>query len=154
MQLPNDRMRQGDWPISTLDITSGAVHAMSECWSSMIQSTGNVTRVNLLFDCRNKDFEIFSHLPLHGQLNFIANTNKVLMVRMPLWVDGKTIGLSVSRELRPVELKSGYIVIDGLKPGTKGCVTFDVPCKVERETVDGTEHTTTWVGNQLIAERE
>jgi hypothetical protein len=151
MQLPNDRMRQGDWPISTLDITSGAVHAMSECWSSMIQSTGNVTRVNLLFDCRNKDFEIFSHLPLYGRLNFIANTNNVLMVRMPPWVDRKTIQLSVSRELRPVKLKSGYVIIDGLKAGAQGCVTFDVPCKVERETVDGTEYTTTWVGNQLIS---
>ena len=150
MQFPNDRMSQGDWPISTLDITSGAVHAMSECWNSMIQSTGNVTRVNLLFDCRNKYFEIFSHLPLCGQLNFIANTNNVLMVRIPPWVDAKTIRLSVNREVRPVELKSGYIVIDRLKPGAQGCVTFDVPCKVEKESVDGTEYTTTWVGNQLI----
>ena len=150
MQFPNDRMSQGDWPISTLDITSGAVHAMSECWNSMIQSTGNVTRVNLLFDCRNKYFEIFSHLPLCGQLNFIANTNNVLMVRIPPWVDAKTIRLSVNREVRPVELKSGYIVIDRLKPGAQGCVTFDVPCKVEKESVDGAEYTTTWVGNQLI----
>jgi len=150
MQLPNDRMRPGDWPVSTLDITSGAVHAMSECWNSMIQSTGKVTRVNLLFDCRNREFEIFSHLPLRGQIDFIAYTNNVLMVRVPPWVDAKTIRLSVRREVQPVELKSGYLVIDGLKTGAQGSVTFDVPCKVEKETVDGTEYTTTWAGNQLI----
>jgi len=150
MQLPNDRMRPGHWPISTLDITSGAVHAMSECWKAMIQSTGQVTRVNLLFDCRNQDFEIFSRLPLCGQINFSAHGTNVLMIRIPPWVEAKTLRLMVNRETRAVELKFGYLVINGLKPGAQGCVTFDVPYKVEKEMVDGTQYTTTWGGNQIL----
>lgn len=150
MQLPNDRMRPGDWPISTLDITSGAVHAMSECWKSMIQSTGAVTRVNLLFDCRNSDFEIFSRLPLCGQINFIARGTNDLMIRIPPWVDAKSLRLMVNRETRAVQQKSGYLLIDGLQPGAQGVMTFDIPYKVEKETVDGTEYTTTWAGNQLL----
>ena len=40
MQFPNDRSREGGWPISTLDITSGAVHAMSECYNRRCVSRG------------------------------------------------------------------------------------------------------------------
>ena len=40
--------------------------------------------------------------------------------------------------------------IDGLQAGETGAVTFPLPVKIERETVDGVEYTTTWVGNQLI----
>lgn len=150
MQLPNDRMRPGDWPLSTLDITSGAAHAMSECWNHLIRSTGNVTRVNLLFDCRDKHVEITSHLPLRGRVDFAVCEDHTLMVRVPPWLDTKTIRLMVKREARPVELKSGYIVVAGLQRGAQGSLTFAVPCKVEKEVVDGTEYTTTWVGNQII----
>lgn len=47
MQRPNDRMREGDWPVSTLDITSGAVHAMSECYRLRTVADGKEYPVNL-----------------------------------------------------------------------------------------------------------
>jgi hypothetical protein len=150
MQLPNDRMRKGDWPISTLDITSGAVHGMSECWNHLLRSTGAVTRLNLLFDCRNDQFEVFSHLPLRGQVDFVAGNGQTLLIRIPPWVDGKTVRLFVRREPQAVKLEAGYLVVGGLRRGDQGWVSFDVPCKVEKETVDGTEYTSTWMGNQLI----
>ena len=43
MQLPNDRMRAGDWPVTTLDITSGAVHAMSECYRDRVTTSSGAT---------------------------------------------------------------------------------------------------------------
>jgi DUF1680 family protein len=87
---------------------------------------------------------------LRGQVDFVAAADHTLMIRIPPWVDTKTIGLMLNREVRAVELATGYVVIASLKRGDQGTLTFAVPCKVEKEVVDGAEYTTTWIGNQII----
>jgi len=37
-----------------------------------------------------------------------------------------------------------------LAADARGEVTFPVPCRIEREAVDGTEYTTTWAGDQVL----
>lgn len=51
---------------------------------------------------------------------------------------------------RDVAISGGYLRIDDLEPGAQGQVTFDVPVRVEKERVDGTDYTTTWVGSQIM----
>ena len=53
MQLPNDRMAEGDWPLQTQDITSGQVHALAACWRHRVTFAGDTASVNLLFDFRD-----------------------------------------------------------------------------------------------------
>ena len=33
---------------------------------------------------------------------------------------------------------------------SRGMVLFDVPCRTEKETVDGVEYSTTWAGDQIL----
>jgi hypothetical protein len=150
MQLPNDRMQEGDWPIQTQDITSGAVHALAECWRHRATLRDGLLSVNLLFDCDSPAVRIRSGLPLAGRVSFHALHPVGLRVRVPEWVDPATVRVSRNGTLQAVTVVGGYVVVGPLAAADQGEVTFALPCKVERETVDGTEYTTTWVGDQLL----
>jgi hypothetical protein len=151
MQLPNDRMHKGDWPISTLDITSGAVHAMSECYRHRTTNANGVYRMNLLFDFEDETLALTSQLPTLGRIEFRAKKDVTdLQVRIPKWVDAKTVQIVLGENPVPVILQESYVRVGKVAAGQQGRITFDVPCKREKETVDGTEYTTTWIGNQII----
>lgn len=150
MQLPNDRMGQGEWVITTPDITSGMVHSLAEVWNHRMVVEGNVCKYNMMFDVVNEDFEINSFLPLEGKISFIAKTGKDFWIRLPKWVDRNSLVLTVQRNEQFVNCEGSFLKVTGLEPGIQGELVFDVPCKIEKETVDGTEYTTTWVGNQVV----
>jgi hypothetical protein len=148
---PNARMPKGGFCIETQDITSGGVHALAECWEHKLVMTKDGTcKLNLLFDASNPEFDITSKLPKQGVIEFTVKSGKTLSVRIPDWIDTKTLKLTLDGFTKPVSIKDGYLLITGLNKGNKGIISFDVPCKTEKETVDGTEYTTTWVGNQII----
>jgi hypothetical protein len=151
MQLPNDRMREGDWPLVTIDITSGAIHSLAECYRHCLATDGDVVRVNMLFDAENDDVAIRSALPTAGRVSFEAKSDTTLHMRIPEWVKESTVQLSIDGKPRPVAMDGAYARIGALQAGQKGELTFALPCKIERETVDGTEYTTAWIGNQIIA---
>lgn len=150
MQLPNDRMREGDWPLSTLDITSGAVHALSECWRHRVTTRENGCFVNLLFSAETEDVHIESGLPKAGSLRFVMKTAKPLAIRIPRWVDTASLTVQLNGTKRVWEVEEGFLRLGALQPGDEGRIGFDVPCKEESEVVDGITYTTTWVGTQLI----
>ncbi|MCU0962040.1 MAG: LamG domain-containing protein [Pirellulaceae bacterium] len=152
MQLPNDRMREGDWPVSTLDITSGAVHALSECYRQRSVVEGNTCTVNLLFDYSDDRIEIRSQLPWRGDIALSVKRDlDRVRVRIPPWVDRDTLLLSMESGSAARWTPAGsYADITGLREGERVTLQFAVPARVEREIVDGTEYTTTWIGNQLI----
>ena len=152
MQLPNDRMREGDWPLSTLDITSGAIHAMTECYRHRVTRNSDTSSVNLYFDYDGDDVTIESYLPLEGRIAFTMKHEGTLRIRVPEWCDSAAMRAQVagSGAAAKVEVDKGYFVIAGLAAGAHGEVTFPVACKVEKEIVDGTEYTTTWIGNQIV----
>ncbi len=151
MQLPNDRMRKGDWPLSTLDITSGAVHAMSECYRHRVEFRNGVCSVRLLFDCDNDFVTVRSGLPFDGRIDFTARKPIAnLRMALPGWIDEKKVRATVNGELQNASVKSGYVELGTLEPGEAGSITFDIPCREEKETVDGIEYKTLWVGSQIV----
>ncbi len=151
MQLPNDRMRAGDWPISTLDITSGAVHALSETYRRRTVLRDGVYSVVLHFDFEDEAVAVECGLPTQGRVGFRAKKDLAgLRVRIPGWVSRDSVRIAVQGAPVPAEWDGAFAVIPPLSAGTEGEVTFDVPCKVEKETVDGTVYVTTWVGNQIV----
>jgi hypothetical protein len=150
MQLPNDRMQEGDWPLQTQDITSGAVHALAECWRHRVTRHGDTLRVNLLFDADHEAVTIRSGLPLTGRIAFIARQTIHLGLRLPDWVDRQALRLSVGGSVRPIAISDGYLDVGQIAADVRGDVSFAIPCRVERETVDGTEYTTTWAGDQIL----
>ncbi|MBI5091945.1 MAG: hypothetical protein HZB26_05810 [Candidatus Hydrogenedentes bacterium] len=152
MQLPNDRMQAGDWPLTTLDITSGAVHALSECYRSRVTSSDGVTyRMNLLFDFENSDLKIVSGLPWTGRVEIETKAaGKTVLVRLPGCVDAKTLTRKENAAAAPAEIEDGCVKLANLPAGAKVTLSFDLPFKIEKETVDNIEYTTTWIGNQVI----
>jgi hypothetical protein len=150
MQLPNDRMREGDWPLSTLDITSGAVHALCECWRHRVTVEDRITKVNLLFDHEGDSVVVTSCLPKQGRIAFKAGYCETLLIRVPSWVERETIRVTVDEQPRSPQFENQYLKIADLRAGVQGEIVFDVPVRVEKETVDGVEYTTTWLGSQIV----
>jgi hypothetical protein len=150
MQLPNDRMDEGDWPLSTLDITSGATHAFCEFYRHRVTTNDDTAKVNLLFDYEGDDLTLACSLPKQGDIKFEMHAPKKLLVRIPTWVDVKSLQLVVDGKRKETNNEGGYLDIGHLESGTKGQIRFDVPVRVEKETVDGTEYTVTWAGSQVI----
>ncbi|MBI2301437.1 MAG: hypothetical protein HYU66_21235 [Armatimonadetes bacterium] len=146
MQLPNDRMRAGDWPLATLDITSGAVHALAECRRHGVTHDGDNGRVNLLFDHDDDRLTVRSGLPFEGRLSLTARAELHVLVRVPEGTDPATARAGD----KPVAVRGGYLDLGRLAAGETVELTFDLPCRAERETVDGVAYTTTWVGSQII----
>jgi len=69
---------------------------------------------------------------------------------VPEWCEGAEMKSEVDGTVAAAEVDKGYLVIAGLAAGARGEVTFPVACKVEKEIVDGTAYTTTWIGNQIV----
>jgi DUF1680 family protein len=107
-------------------------------------------KVNLLFDFEGSEIKVVSQLPTEGRLEFTTMTSKDLLVRIPEWVDRKTLYLSVKGKTQVVSWSNGYMKISRLRPGSKATVTFEVPHKQETEIVDGIKYQTKWVGNQIV----
>jgi hypothetical protein len=148
--LPNARMRSGDWPIFTLDITSGAVHALSEAWLARVDSGAQAIKVNLLFDFDGSELHLHSALPRSGRIEFEARATKELWIRVPEWVDRTKIQLNVDGAPASGTTEAGYFKIKGLRVGAKGTLSFDVPEQSRTETVDGIQYQTKWLGNQIV----
>jgi hypothetical protein len=151
MQLPNARMHKGDWPLSTLDITSGAVHAMSECWRHRMELRDGVAALNLLFDCDNETLSVKSGLPFEGRVEFSAKQSvKQFRIAIPGWMDVASMQAALNGKSLETRVLSGYVELGPLNPADTGTLLFDLPCRREKETIDGVEYTTTWVGSQIV----
>jgi hypothetical protein len=150
MQLPNDRMREGDWPLSTLDITSGAVHAMAACYAARTTREDTTARVNLFFDYEDDAVRVESDLPLQGRIGFTAKAIDSLRIRVTEGVDAAALIATVNGARATIAADGGYAVISGLRSGDQGEVRFPFAVRQEIETVDSTPYTTTWLGEQII----
>lgn len=133
--LPNARMREGDWPIFTLDITSGAVYALCEAWRHRVMSTDKL-RVNLLFDYDGAELAVKSALPQTGRLELTPRSKKPVLLRVPDWVDASTLALKIGGKTRKPIIAGGYLKVTA-RAGEKAVVTFAVPKRETDETVDG-----------------
>lgn len=150
MFLPNDRMKPGVWPLTTQDIISGGVHALCECWRHRVTSDRQVVRLNLLFDYDGPELSVQSGLPREGRLRLQGRSPKPILVRIPGWIDARTLHVVVDGKDQSPTLAAGYLTVGPFAPRTEATITFDVPCRIEQQLVDGVRYTTTWVGNQVI----
>lgn len=151
MQLPNDRMQDGKWPLSTLDVTSGAIHALCEAWRNRAVNVDSVVRLNLLFDFQNEDIEISSSLPLVGKIQFFKKTEKDLYVRIPNWVNETSLSLEVmGKQTDALKMVDGYLHVGKLYKGAAGTISFTIKSVRKAEEIEGVKFSTTWWGDQVI----
>ena len=150
MFLPNDRMKPGAWPLTTQDIISGAVHALCQCWQHRAIDGSDAIRLNLLFDYEGPELGVESGLPLQGRLRLRLKTGKPVLVRIPSWVDARTLRVEVDGKDQPCPVVNRYARVVASRAGATALVQFAVPCRIQQETIDGTCYTTTWIGDQVI----
>ena len=156
---------------ATMDKSSGHVHSITSSLSGitayavrtqdaqMLQQCrqrtvvdGRTYTVNLLFDYSDDVVAIRSQLPFAGRVEFTAKSPvDRIRIRIPTWVDRSTMRLERTvGAATDGKAAASYADIDGLQAGESGALTFSLPVKIERETVDGIDYTTTWIGSQII----
>lgn len=150
MQLPNARMRTGDWPISTLDISSGAVHALSEFYRQRTMMKDGIYTMNLQFDFEDNALTLDSELPRTDASRFAPNRTWPAFASAfrPGWTRARST--SPSAEPRHRQPWTASMRRSLRFPLDHRRTRLRRPCRVEKETVDGTVYTTTWMGNQIV----
>ena len=106
--------------------------------------------MDLHFDFDNQEISIKSGLPLQGRIDFTTRVPASLKVRIPEWADPSSVGLTVQGKAQVPGVSEGFARVPRLGAGQYGSLTFPVPCRRGKETVDGAEYETTWVGNQIL----
>jgi hypothetical protein len=152
MILPNDRMKEGAWPVSVLDITSGAIHGLCEAWKYRVTEDANAINVNLLFDTVHPCIEVKSFLPFQGRIECFVKKSKKLRIRIPSWVDIKTVEVEIEGQKVKdiVKISCGYLECPGSVAGRTIICNFNLKVRTEKEIVEGEEYTATWCGDQII----
>ena len=75
---------------------------------------------------------------------------KTLLVRLPEGVNPKSVIRTDAAASTAPPIEDGYAKLVDLPVNSRVTLDFDLPCKIEKETVDGVEYTTTWVGEQIV----
>jgi hypothetical protein len=152
MNSPNDRFQLNAWTLCALDVTSGAVFALSKCWQNRALVNNRSVHINLLFDYDSDDIQFESHLPLKGQFNFTMKSSKQLWIRIPDWVERGKMKVEVNNTITENHFTTDYnfLVLDGLKGNDKGTISFEIPLKSKKENIEGVDFNTIWIGNQIL----
>lgn len=129
-----------------------AFGGLYSAWKTIIQTTGDVSRVNLLLNRNSAAMDIASYLPYEGKVVLSNKTSRKAYVRVPRWADKKMVrGFVNQSELTPTWF-GDYLVVQGLQRGDKITVTFPMVETVEKykELTSGIEYTIRFRGNTVV----
>lgn len=129
-----------------------AFGGLYSAWKTMVQTTGDVSRVNLLLNRNSAALDVASYLPYEGKVVLSNKTSRKVYVRVPRWAAKKAVRAWVNRaELTPVWF-GDYVFIDGLQRGDKITMTFPMVETVEKykELTSGIEYTILFRGNTVV----
>ncbi len=129
-----------------------AFGGLYSAWKSIVQTTGEVSRVNLLLNRNSTALDVASYLPYEGKVILSNKTSRKIYVRVPRWADKKVVRAWVNQEeLTPVWF-GDYLVADRLQRGDTVIVEFPMVETVEkyRELTSGIEYTIRFRGNTVV----
>ena len=148
---PNDLLLDGNAPLTTYDITSGAVDGLCEARKAMATCISGVPRVHLLFSGEAAGMRIESDLPARGAVRLQAEEGVgSAMVRLPSWVDLQETKVTVGGKEVPLRVYGGYAFIP---MGSSGFaeVTFPIAEKRTVESICYQRFEIQWRGDQITA---
>ena len=154
--MPSTHLQSRSSPINTIDITQGAVQAMSYFTNHIAYMEDGVLWINLLFDWENEVVEVESSLPLSGQLKVTPKQDGAVYVRAYNGVSAHGIRVCVNQKEAAVACEGGYVVLTGIRAGDVIELNFDIESrhKVEtfyRGTPQECEYTIYHYGEQVVA---
>jgi hypothetical protein len=111
-------------------------------WEAIIREKSGVAQVNLLLNRASPWLDIDSYLPYEGKVQIHNKTAQLLSVRIPRWVDQKTVLSQVNKRETPSSWLGRYLVFDQIAPGDT--ITIKFPIVESRET-----YQSGWEGLQI-----
>jgi hypothetical protein len=129
-----------------------AFGGLYSAWKGIVQTTGDVSRVNLLLNRNSAALDVASYLPYEGKVVLSNKTSRKIYVRVPRWADKKATRAWVNHaEITPTWF-GDYIIAEGLRRGDKVTVTFPMVETVEKykELTSGVEYTIHLRGNTAV----
>ncbi len=123
----------------TICCSGNAAPALYTAWRGIVDYGGGVAKINLLLNRASQWVDVESWLPYEGKVMIRNKTAHSVEVRMPLWVDLKSVKCIVTGssggELQPSRISGRYLSYDGLSPGDVLSLTFPVEVRVESHTL-------------------
>jgi hypothetical protein len=143
----------------TLCCAVNGPEALYYAWEGIVRHQGGVAEVNLLLNRASPWVDIDSYLPYEGKVVMRNKTASKLSVRVPRWVDRRTVEWRLNGEVVAPDRLGRYGVLDNLKPGD--VVTMDFPVaeetatyriegSIERSRWESKEYACTFKGTTLI----
>lgn len=142
---PATKLRSGEFPIETIDITSGAVHALAIASTAVIGDAG--ASVNLLFDAERDGLRVATNLAAEGRVEITADSPRRVTVRLPAWVEPTAVSVEPSSS-RADSPRGEVIVSTDAAPVT---LRFPLEERATSEIVDGTRYDIVWRAGEPIS---
>lgn len=125
------------------------VKGLYYAWEGTLRYAHGVARINLLLNRASPWVDIDSFIPYEGKVVLRNKVAREAFVRIPLWVDKKTVGCEMGGKRVSPEWFGRYLRIEHLKAGDM--VTIEFPME-ERTELRATEETLLdglpgWPGN-------
>ncbi|MDR0293284.1 MAG: YDG domain-containing protein [Oscillospiraceae bacterium] len=107
--------------------SAAAAQAMYDAWESIVTGDKDMAQVNLLLNRSSCLLDVHSYLPYTGRVELAVKDAKAVSVRLPLWVDWKTVSVAGAGYGRV----GHYLILTNLSPGANISITFDLAERTE-----------------------
>jgi len=132
--------------------TANCTRALYYAWESIVRCEDDIAQVNLLLNRASPWLDIDSHLPYEGRVVIKNKTAKRLSVRIPRWVDKKSVNCLINGTRAECFWVGNYLALQEIL-NENDAVTIEFP--MIEEVVEYTmpfdkKYTCTFRGNTLV----
>lgn len=154
--MPSAHLQSPSAPINTIDITQGAVQAISYFTNHIAYMEEGALWINLLFGWENEVAKVESCLPLFGKVKITSKQDGAAYIRAYNGVPADKIRVSVNGGGAKFTYKDGYIALKDVCAGDVIDLDFDIESKCYTETfyrgmLQECEYTIHKYGEQVVA---
>lgn len=147
--LPNDMNNVA------ADMVGGALHGLLHVWKNIVTRHEEGLRINFLFSKLTPDLEIYSYIPVRGQVDLKVIKPENVFVRVPGYVELENLELTVDGKKAPKRMFGPYVLIPRQKSASEISIRFPQKVKTETETIQGFKEATgkkyrvEWLGDTV-----
>lgn len=130
--------------------TGNSSRALYYIWQGMITRKDDTYYVNLLFNRSTKMFDMDSHIPYSGRVDFIAKEDVTLKVRLPEWVKADEALATVNKKPVHLDIEGRYVSAGEIKAGDILTISFPIYEKWEELVIEKHSYNVLIRGNEIV----
>ena len=120
-------------------------------FQNSVTESRDAIRVNLLLSRSQPPLDVISFIPHRGRLELQTRSQLPICIRCPDWLAPDKAKVDGPKSLKvEKEPQSPYLRLNGLTPGAKVSVEFDLPEKEKSYTVAERRYTVKWRGDTVV----